>query len=85
MRDHTADQGRRRKPQSQQFNPPWLIIYQDEANCASCWSRDPETEDPWLCIAGNDGNVKVYDVKRGKLVKVRQTAQDEACSQRWYG
>lgn len=28
------------------------------------------THQPWLCLAGNDGNVKVYDVKQGKLVKV---------------
>lgn len=44
--------------------------FQDEANCASCWSKDPVTHRPWLCLAGNDGNVKVYDVKLGKLVKV---------------
>ncbi|KAK4156238.1 WD40-repeat-containing domain protein [Chaetomidium leptoderma] len=41
----------------------------DDTNCASCWSRDPVTQEPWLCIAGNDSNVKVYNVKQGKLVK----------------
>ncbi|KAK4126358.1 WD40 repeat-like protein [Parathielavia appendiculata] len=41
----------------------------DDANCASCWSRDPVTQEPWLCVAGNDSNVKVYNVKQGKLVK----------------
>lgn len=29
-----------------------------------------ETGQPWLCIAGADAKVKVYDVKEGKLVKV---------------
>ncbi|KAL2127691.1 hypothetical protein VTI74DRAFT_10306 [Chaetomium olivicolor] len=41
----------------------------DGANCASCWSRDPDTHEPWLCVAGNDANVKVYNVKQGKLVR----------------
>ncbi|KAK3898264.1 WD40-repeat-containing domain protein [Staphylotrichum tortipilum] len=41
----------------------------DDANCASCWSRDPVTQEAWLCIAGNDSNVKVYNVNQGKLVK----------------
>jgi len=48
----------------------YLIRKQDSANCASCWSRDPVTHEPWLCVAGNDANVKVYNVKQGKLVKV---------------
>ncbi|KAH6631639.1 WD40-repeat-containing domain protein [Chaetomium tenue] len=41
----------------------------DDANCASCWSRDPVTEEPLLCIAGTNSNIKIYNVKHGKLVK----------------
>ncbi|KAK4238085.1 WD40-repeat-containing domain protein [Achaetomium macrosporum] len=41
----------------------------DNANCASCWSRDPVTQEAWLCVAGNDSNVKVYNVNKGKLVR----------------
>ncbi|KAK3491705.1 WD40-repeat-containing domain protein [Neurospora crassa] len=41
----------------------------DAANCSCCWSKDMETGQPWLCIAGADAKVKVYDVKQGKLVK----------------
>ncbi|KAK3956183.1 WD40-repeat-containing domain protein [Pseudoneurospora amorphoporcata] len=48
-----------------------LIRDDDEnaANCSCCWSKDLETGQPWLCIAGADAKVKVYDVKEGKLVK----------------
>ncbi|KAH7626218.1 WD40-repeat-containing domain protein [Sordaria sp. MPI-SDFR-AT-0083] len=48
-----------------------LIRDDDEnaANCSCCWSKDMETGQPWLCIAGADAKVKVYDVKEGKLVK----------------
>ena len=50
---------------------PWhLIRPQDDANCASCWSRDPVTHEAWLCIAGNDSNVKIYSARQGKLIKV---------------
>jgi hypothetical protein len=31
---------------------------------------EPETEAPWLCVAGRDSKIKVYDVIRGTLVKV---------------
>ncbi|SPQ23729.1 089e9e5a-8c5a-435e-97c7-56594515a37e [Thermothielavioides terrestris] len=41
----------------------------DAANCASCWSKDPVTHEAWLCVAGNDYNIKVYNVKQGKLVR----------------
>ncbi|KAL1838345.1 hypothetical protein VTJ49DRAFT_2776 [Mycothermus thermophilus] len=41
----------------------------DSANCACCWSRDPVTYEAWLCVAGNDANVKVYNVQQAKLVK----------------
>ncbi|GAB1318790.1 hypothetical protein MFIFM68171_09000 [Madurella fahalii] len=40
-----------------------------DANCGSCWSRDPETQEAWLCVAGNDSTVKVYNVLKGTLVK----------------
>ncbi|KAK0619890.1 WD40-repeat-containing domain protein [Immersiella caudata] len=39
------------------------------SNCACCWSKDPETGRAWLCVSGNGANIKVYDVKEGKLVK----------------
>ncbi|KAK4678044.1 hypothetical protein QC764_304080 [Podospora pseudoanserina] len=38
-------------------------------NYTCCWSKDPDTEDPWLCVAGKDAKIKVYDIRRGKLVK----------------
>ena len=41
-------------------------------NCSCTWTKDPETEVPYLCIAGRDAKVKVYDVIEGKLVKVRK-------------
>ena len=28
------------------------------------------TEEPLLCIAGTNSNIKIYNVKQGKLVKV---------------
>jgi polycomb protein EED len=40
------------------------------SNCACCWSKDPETGRAWLCVSGNGANIKVYDVKQGKLVNV---------------
>ena len=40
-------------------------------NCSCTWTKDPETEVPYLCLAGRDAKVKVYDVIEGKLVKVR--------------
>jgi hypothetical protein len=47
-------------------NPKW----QNTENCASCWSKDPVTEDAWLCVAGSDAIIKVYNVIKGTLVKV---------------
>jgi len=49
-----------------------LIIHRqvDASNCACCWSKDPETGRPLLCVAGNDAKVKVYDIKEGKLANV---------------
>ncbi len=41
-------------------------------NCSCTWTKDPETEAPYLCIGGRDAKVKVYDVVGGKLVKVRK-------------
>ncbi|KAI5926724.1 WD domain-containing protein [Camillea tinctor] len=43
--------------------------HQDALNCSCTWSKDPETEIPWLCVAGRDAKIKVYDVVNGKLVK----------------
>ncbi|KAL2200386.1 WD40-repeat-containing domain protein [Corynascus similis CBS 632.67] len=41
----------------------------DDANCASCWSRDPVTQEPLLCVAGTSSNIKIYNVKKGKLAR----------------
>ncbi|KAK4193562.1 WD40-repeat-containing domain protein [Podospora australis] len=41
----------------------------DANNFSCCWSKDTITQRPWLCVAGKDAKVKVYDVKEGKLVK----------------
>ncbi|KAK0671106.1 WD40-repeat-containing domain protein [Cercophora samala] len=38
-------------------------------NYTCCWSKDPDTEMPWLCVAGKDAKIKVYDIRQGKLVK----------------
>jgi hypothetical protein len=43
---------------------------QDSENCACTWSRDPVTYEAWLCVAGNDATIKVYNVQTAKLVKV---------------
>ncbi|KAJ2998278.1 hypothetical protein NUW58_g378 [Xylaria curta] len=57
-------------------NPPYELVQlfrdddQDALNCSCTWSKDPETEVPWLCVAGRDAKIKVYDVIEGKLVKV---------------
>ncbi|KAK4166032.1 WD40-repeat-containing domain protein [Cladorrhinum sp. PSN259] len=37
-------------------------------NFSCCWSKDPETGRAWLCVAGKDAKIKVYNVKDGKLV-----------------
>ncbi|KAH8889800.1 WD40 repeat-like protein [Thozetella sp. PMI_491] len=41
----------------------------DASNFGCCWSKDPETEAPLLCVAGNNAKIKVYDVKEGKLAR----------------
>ncbi|KAH6635455.1 WD40-repeat-containing domain protein [Chaetomium sp. MPI-SDFR-AT-0129] len=41
----------------------------DDENCASCWSRDPVTKEPLLCIAGTSSNIKIYNVRQGTLAK----------------
>lgn len=38
-------------------------------NCSCTWSRDSETDVPWLCVAGSDAKIKVYDVIHGSLVR----------------
>ncbi|KAK0735911.1 WD40-repeat-containing domain protein [Apiosordaria backusii] len=55
-------------------NPCQIIqMIRDDDNTANnfscCWSKDPETERAWLCVAGKDAKIKVYNVKEGKLVK----------------
>ncbi|KAI0165004.1 WD domain-containing protein [Xylariaceae sp. FL1272] len=57
-------------------NPPWELVQlirdddQDTVNCSCTWSKEPETEKPWLCVAGRDAKIKVYDPIEGKLVQV---------------
>ncbi|KAH9909137.1 WD40 repeat-like protein [Xylariomycetidae sp. FL2044] len=61
---------------SNKANPPYELIQlfrdddKDAVNCSCTWSKDPETLVPWLCVAGRDAQIKVYDVVHGKLVKV---------------
>ncbi|KAI5866674.1 WD40 repeat-like protein [Durotheca rogersii] len=61
---------------STKANPPYELIqlFRDDdkeaLNCSCTWSKDPETEAPYLCVAGRDAKIKVYDVVHGKLVKV---------------
>jgi len=45
-------------------------VQEDALNCTCTWTKDPETEIPFLCVAGRDGKIKVYDVIHGKLVRV---------------
>ncbi|KAH8681505.1 WD40-repeat-containing domain protein [Xylariales sp. PMI_506] len=60
---------------SSSANPPYELIQllrddDDQAvNCSCTWSKDPETDIPWLCVAGFDSKIKVYDVFHGTLVK----------------
>ncbi|KAK3324226.1 WD40-repeat-containing domain protein [Cercophora scortea] len=42
---------------------------EEAANCTCCWTKDPETGRAWLCIAGADAKVKIYNIVEGKLVK----------------
>ncbi len=37
-------------------------------NCCCTWTKDMITEKPYLCVAGKDAKVKVWDVKDAKLV-----------------
>ncbi|KAI0482871.1 WD domain-containing protein [Xylariaceae sp. FL0804] len=61
---------------AKQSNPPFELLQlfrdddKDALNCSCTWSKDPETEVPWLCVAGKDAKIKVYDVVQGKLVKL---------------
>ncbi|KAI0013099.1 WD40 repeat-like protein [Xylariaceae sp. FL0662B] len=61
---------------SNRTNPPYELIQlfrdedKDALNCSCTWTKDPGTEVPYLCIAGRDAKIKVYDAIHGKLVKV---------------
>ncbi|KAJ1331902.1 polycomb protein EED [Microdochium nivale] len=56
--------------------PPYELVQlirdddEDALNCTCTWTKDPETEIPFLCVAGRDAKIKVYDVIHGKLVRV---------------
>ncbi|KAI0447788.1 WD domain-containing protein [Xylaria telfairii] len=60
---------------SNKINPPYELVQlfrdddKDALNCSCTWSKNPETEAPWLCVAGRDALIKVYDVIKGTLVK----------------
>ncbi|KAK7981689.1 hypothetical protein PG996_009378 [Apiospora saccharicola] len=55
--------------------PPYELIQlirDDDAgavNCSCTWSKDRETDIPYLCVAGWDAKIKVYDVFNGNIVK----------------
>ncbi|CAJ2512177.1 Uu.00g051920.m01.CDS01 [Anthostomella pinea] len=61
---------------SNKIKPPYELVQlfrdddKDALNCSCTWSKDPETDVPWLCVAGRDAKIKVYDAIHGKLVKV---------------
>ncbi|KAK6948504.1 hypothetical protein Daesc_010271 [Daldinia eschscholtzii] len=61
---------------SSKITPPYELVqlFRDDdkeaLNCSCTWTKDPETEVPYLCVAGRDAKIKVYDVVQGKLVKV---------------
>jgi len=58
------------------LQPPFELVQlirdddEDALNCTCTWTKDPKTEIPFLCVAGRDGKIKVYDVIHGKLVRV---------------
>ncbi|KAI1322930.1 WD domain-containing protein [Xylariaceae sp. FL0255] len=60
---------------SNKLNPPYELIqlFRDDdkeaLNCSLTWSKDPENDQPWVCVAGRDSKIKVYNVIEGKLVK----------------
>ncbi|KAI0395753.1 WD domain-containing protein [Xylariaceae sp. FL0594] len=60
---------------SNKANPPYELVRlirdddKDALNCSCTWSMDPVTEAPWLCVAGRDAKIKVYDVIQGTMVK----------------
>ena len=39
-------------------------------NCSCTWSKDLETDIPYLCVAGLDAKIKVYDVFNATVAKV---------------
>ena len=55
-------------------NPPYELVQlfrdddEEALNCCCTWTKDPETEIPYLCVAGRDAKIKIYDVVNGTLV-----------------
>ncbi|KAK7996906.1 hypothetical protein PG989_004946 [Apiospora arundinis] len=55
--------------------PPYELIQlfrdddEDAVNCSCTWSKDRETDIPYLCVAGLDAKIKVYDVFNGTIAK----------------
>ncbi|TPX06981.1 uncharacterized protein E0L32_011126 [Thyridium curvatum] len=41
---------------------------EEALNCSCTWTKDAATETAYLCVAGRDAKVKVYNVREGKLV-----------------
>ncbi|KAF8477015.1 WD40-repeat-containing domain protein [Kalaharituber pfeilii] len=41
----------------------------EEVLCTSCWTKDIQTGDPLLAVAGNAGIIKIFNVKSGKVVQ----------------
>lgn len=76
LRNHQGYQGRRCKSNISPCLPNGVNLLanlkQPEAvNCSCTWSKDAVTERALLCVAGRDAKVKVYNIKEGKLYKVR--------------
>ncbi|KAH6673785.1 WD domain-containing protein [Halenospora varia] len=48
-----------------------IVEGEPEEDYYTCvWTKDLESGDPLLCVAGNNANIKVIDVLRGKLLRV---------------
>ncbi|KAK5653867.1 hypothetical protein OQA88_7791 [Cercophora sp. LCS_1] len=61
-----------RLSQTNDANPCEIIqVIRDDdeeaSNCACCWSKDPETDRPLICVTGSGGRIDVYDVVEGKV------------------
>ncbi|KAI5783897.1 WD40-repeat-containing domain protein [Peziza echinospora] len=49
----------------------------EEVLCTSCWTKDKDTGDPLLAVAGNAGIIKILNVKTGKVIQTLTGHGDE--------